>query len=123
MNAYVRGSRTINKVKLSVIDSVFNEFLSVIFRFIQSNDVRHSKMFKNFKIIFSAVSMFWLPRCLCVPIYRTHKCDEFARDNPIEISVLNLLIVFVLSWVKVFKAVPSKQCSDLQALKAVIDLK
>jgi len=54
-------------------------------------------------------------------VYRPHKSHKFARHNPIEVSILNLLVVFVLPDVEIFVVVPSLLDSKLETLEAVLN--
>jgi hypothetical protein len=67
----------------------------------------HSEMLENFKVIFRGVPMLRFTRWLVISINRTHKSDKLPRNNPVEITILYLLIVFVLSRIKILEAVPS----------------
>lgn len=83
----------------------------------------HSKMLENFQVILGAVSMLWLPRWLMITIYRSHKGYKLPWNDPVEVTILDLLVILILSGIEIFKAVPSKLCRDLQPLQAVIYLK
>ena len=98
-----------------MINSVFDKFLTIILIwFVESDYMRHSKMTKYFKVIFWCISMLGFPCHLLGIIDWTHKCDELPWNNPVEITIFNLLIVFVLSWIEVLKAIPAKLIRNLQ---------
>ena len=105
-----------------MIDASFCKFASVIFCLIQACNVRHSKMFEHFKIVLCGVPVLWLARWLMVSVYRTHKGYKLAWNDPVQVSIFDLFIVFILSGVEVLEAVPSELCRNLQALKAMIYL-
>lgn len=66
-----------------------------------------------------------LVRVLAVPVLRVavlnwaHEGHELARDDPVEVSVLNTLIVLVLLHVERAEVVPSEAHSILKSLQAV----
>jgi hypothetical protein len=41
-----------------------------------------------------------------VAVNRPHKSNEFAGDNPVEIAILDLFVMFILSGVELIKLVP-----------------
>lgn len=41
-----------------------------------------------------------------VTVDRPHKSNEFAGNNPVEIAILDLFVVFILSGVELIKIVP-----------------
>jgi hypothetical protein len=105
-----------------VIDASFCKFASVVFCLIQAYNVRHSKMFEHFQIVLCGVPVLWLARRLMVSVYRTHKGYKLAWNDPVQVSIFYLFIVFILSRVEILKAVPSELCGNLQALEAMIYL-
>lgn len=48
-----------------------------------------------------------------------HECHELAGDDPVEITVLELLVVLVLLIVEIFEAIPSELHGELETLPAV----
>lgn len=67
--------------------------------------------------------MLGLPWDLILVVYGTHKGDELSRDDPVEVSVFYLFIVFVLSRVEILEAVPAELVGYLKAFQTVINLK
>lgn len=51
--------------------------------------------------------------------YRSHKSNKFTRYNPIEISVLNSLVVLVLLDIKRPKVIPAKPDGVFQPLQTM----
>lgn len=76
----------------------------------------HSKVLENLDVIFWAISSLWLS---WRRVNRAHKCDELVWDDPIEITIFNLLVIFVLFVVEVSKAVPAKPYSKFKSLQTV----
>lgn len=48
-----------------------------------------------------------------------HECYELARDNPVEVSVLDLFVVFVLAGIELVIVVPAELEPLLEALQTV----
>jgi len=106
-----------------VIDPVLDKFLTIILiGLVEPDDVRHSKVAKNFKIIFWCISMLGFPWHLLRVVNWTHKCDELPWNNPIQVPVLDLLIVLIFPWVKILEAVPSQLIRYFEALQTMINL-
>lgn len=55
-----------------------------------------------------------------ITVNRSHKGDKLARDNPVEVTILNLLIMLILSSVKFIKIIPLHFDTELETLKAVL---
>ena len=75
------------------------------------------KMFKNLEIIFRIV-----PFRFSFIINWSHKGYKFSRDNPIKISILYLFIVFVLSWIELFKVIPTMLNCNFESFKTMKNL-
>jgi len=56
---------------------------------------------------------------LFVFIDRSHKSHELARNDPVKITILNFLIMFILLNIKSIKVVPSFLNSEFKSLKAL----
>ena len=67
----------------------------------------HSKMLENFKVILGGVPMLRFPRWLVILVNWTHKSDKLPWNDPVEVTILNLFIVFILSRIKILEAIPS----------------
>ena len=53
--------------------------------------------------------------CLLDATAGPHKGDEFAWNDPIQVSILNALIVLVLQMIESGEIVPAKPHCDIQA--------
>ena len=67
----------------------------------------HSKMLENFKVILCGIPMLRFARWLVILVNWTHKCDKLPWNDPVEVTILNLFIVFILSRIKILEAIPS----------------
>ena len=104
--------------------SIFNELLSIILaRLIESDDVSDAKVPEHLYVVLRVVAVFLIgsePRQSLID--RPHKSDEFPWDNPIQISILHFLVIFILLRVKIFEAVPAELHCYLQPLEALNNL-
>ena len=55
-------------------------------------------------------------------IDRAHECEEFARNDPVKITVLNLLVMLVLLNVELAEVVPVLLNCKLKTFETVLDL-
>lgn len=97
-----------------MINSILNELLSVILiRLVQSDYVCNSKVTEYFEVILWGIPVLWLARYLLSIVYGAHEGNKLSRDNPVQVTILNLFVVFILSRVKILKTVPAKLVRDL----------
>jgi len=87
-----------------VIDPIPGEFRLIVLRIIQTYDTRHTKMTKNLQIVFWCIPMSILT---LVRVNRSHKSYKLVGNNPVEISILHLLIVLILFVIKCVQIVPA----------------
>jgi len=99
-----------------VIDPIPGEFRLIVLRIIQTYDTRHTKMTKNLQIVFWCIPMSILT---LVRVNRSHKSYKLVGNNPVEISILHLLIVLILFVIKCVQIVPSMAYRLLQPLQTV----
>ena len=106
-----------------MINPILNELFSVILiGLIQSDDVCDSKVTEYFEVILRSIPVFWLARYLLSVVYGTHEGNKLPWDDPVQVTILNLFIVLILSWVKILEAVPTQLARYLETFQAVIDL-
>ena len=99
-----------------MIDPIPGEFRLIVLRIIQTYDTRHTKMTKNLQIVFWCIPMSILT---LVRVNRSHKSYKLVGNNPVEISILHLLIVLILFVIKRVQIVPSMTDRLLQSLQTV----
>ena len=58
----VRGRASINKEEVSVVDSVPNELLSLVFGFVQSDNMGYAEMLEHLEIILGSIASFRVAR-------------------------------------------------------------
>ena len=99
-----------------MLDAVCDEFSAVVFSLVQAYDFLDVPFLENITVLFrcKARSLSWL-----ASIKRTHKCGELARDDPIYISIVNSLVVFILLDIESFEVVPLESDAMLKTLKTM----
>ena len=85
-------------------DSSPCEFLFVILCFIESDYSCYIKVLEHLQIVLGCIASSIIP---AGTVDRTHKSNKLVRDDPIQIAILNLLVVLILFVVELTKIVPS----------------
>ena len=101
-----------------MIDAVAHKFLAIILGLIESNDARHVEMLEDLQVVLRRVAA---PLELTNIIKWAHEGNKFVRDNPVEVAVLDFLIVFVLLVVKLAEIVPAEFNRELETLQAMLN--
>ena len=101
-----------------MIDAIADELIFVVLRFIKSNDSRHIEMLENLEIVFRGVSS---PLKLANVVERSHEGNELVWDNPVEVSIFDLLVVLILLIIEFTELVPAESNCVFKALQAVQD--
>ena len=96
--------------------AIFKEVLFVIFLFIQPNNSLHAKFLEYLNILFRMMS---IPLIGISLLNRTHECHEFSWNNPINVTILHSLIVFIFFNIECTEVVPFILDCILQALKTL----
>ena len=99
-----------------MIDAISDEFVLIVLGFVESDNTRYIKVFEHLEVVFWRVTS---PLVLADVVERTHEGDELIWDDPVQITVLNFLVVLVLLVVELSELVPSKSNGVLQTLQAV----
>lgn len=112
----VRRRGTVNKEEVCVVDSVAREFGFVVLGLVEADDVVDAKVLEHLDVVLRSVAPLRLP---WQRVDGPHERDELVRDDPVEVSVFDFLVILVLLVVKFSEYVPAKANSKLQALEAV----
>ena len=80
MNYIFWWGRPINEKQISMLNSIFDKFLSIIFGFIQPDNSGHIKMFEDLDVIFGSVSP---PLKFINVIKWPHESYKLAWDDPV----------------------------------------
>jgi len=96
--------------------SLRQKLATIVFCFIQSDNSLYVPFFEDITVLVrsEARSLSWLSS-----INRTHKRGEFSRNNPVDISVLNTLVVLVLLDIESLEIVPLLLDSMFKTLQAM----
>ena len=76
----------------------------VILRLVEPYDSSNFQMLKYFGVAGGGVTIARLLTLITVD--RSHEGDELPRDNPVQITIFNFLIMLILSGVELIKVVP-----------------
>ena len=99
-----------------MFDSSILEVLLLILLLIQTNDSCNIYVFENINIFVWMVS---ISLTMISVLDWSHKCDKLAWNDPVKVSILNSLVVFVLFNVEGPKVIPSESYSIFEALKTM----
>lgn len=114
-----RRSGTVHKYHVIMSDASLLKLSLIILGLVQSYDSRNFQMLKYFGV---AGGRMAVPRLLAlVTVNWSHKGDELAGDNPVEITIFNFFVMFILSGIELIEVVPLLFESKLKTLQAVIN--
>jgi len=77
--------------------------------------MRDSKVLEDLQVIFGRVA----PLVDALGVDWAHEGDELVGNDPVEVSVLDLLVVLVLLVVKIFELVPPVAYCDFEPFQTV----
>ena len=97
-------------------DAIFDKVFPIIFLLIETY---HALDIELLKYLYILLWMMTVPLICISLLYWTHECHEFARDNPIYVTIFNSLIVFIFLHVERAEVVPFILDGILQSLKAL----
>lgn len=101
-----------------MINAIADKFILVIFGFIESDHTCHVEMLENLKIVLGRVASSLEFTNI---VEWAHKRNKFVRYDPVQVTVLDLLIILVLLVVKFPELVPAEANCILETLQAVQD--
>lgn len=108
---------SVDEEQIIVRDAVVGEEDLVVLLFVEPDHPVHADVLEDINVLLGMVAV----SVLGVPLLdRTHECHELAWDDPVEVSVLHLLIVLVLLHVESLEVVPPEFDAILHALQAVV---
>jgi len=85
-------------------DATLFKLSLVILGLVQSYDSRNFQMLKYFGVAGSRMAVTRL--LALVTVDWSHKGDELPGDNPVEITIFNFFVMFILSGIELIKVVP-----------------
>lgn len=99
-------------------DAVSNKLLSIVLCLVESNNSCDVKVLEHLEVVFWCISS----PLICIHIVeRSHESYKLAWNNPIKITIFNLLVVFVFFVVEFFEIVPTQFDGEFESLEAVFD--
>ena len=101
-----------------MVDALLRESFTVILVIVQSNYSSHIQVLEDVHIAGSCMAVS--VNCISL-INWTHEGHELAWNNPVEVSVLNFLVVLVLLGVESLEVIPAAAYAFLESFKAVKD--
>ena len=104
-----------------LLRNLWNEesHLSFVELVVQPHHLSHPKLLEDGSVV------LWCQRAVALVVARfiawTGKCDKSSGNNPVQIAILNSLIVFILFVVEVRVGVPSQPHRAFEARQTVLD--
>ena len=99
-----------------MVDVLVSEIAAIILNLVQSDDSAHSNVLENLSIL---VWVMTIPMVSISGLDRSHESNKLARNNPIEITVLDTFIILIFFDVECSEIIPSELDGILETLKAV----
>ena len=87
-----------------MVYSFLKEAVAIILCFIKTDYLSYVEVLEDVDIAGSgvAIAMHGVPH-----VNWSHEGDELARDDPVEVAVLDLLVMLVLPCIKCLEVIPS----------------
>ena len=98
-----------------MVDAVLRELGAIVLCFVQANHVGHPEMPKHLQVVFRLVAST-IGSDL---VNGTHEGDELVWDDPVQVSVLDLLVVLILFVVELAEVVPAVPDCYFETFEAV----
>jgi hypothetical protein len=117
VNNILWWNRTVHENKILVIDFIFGKRIFIVFWVIKSNNFSHFEMVENVYIAGGTMPVGTLSWSA---VNRAHKSHKLARNDPVEVTIFDSLVVFIFFDTKFVRIVPTLSDSKLEALKAVL---
>lgn len=103
------GHRPVNEVKVGVADTIICEASFIVQVFVESYDVLDANLLENGNVVLRSESVF-------KPVVPgSHECSKLGRDDPIDVSVFDLLVVLVFLDIEGPEIVPITLYRELEA--------
>ena len=99
-----------------MINAFGQEGRAIILGFVESDNTRYIKMFEHLEVVLGGVAP---PLVFADVVEWAHERYEFIRYDPVQVTVLDFLVVFVLLVVEFPELVPSQANGVLQSLQAM----
>lgn len=115
---FITWRAAINKEKIQMAYTQSNKTLSVVLFIVESDNFGHIPFSENVNVLFrrEAYSTSWFSGG-----YWPHESNKLAWNDPIQVSLVHSLMLFVLFYVEVPEVVPAVLDSELEAAQAMQD--
>ena len=110
-------SRAVCEHHVFVVDVLCEEGGAIVFGLVQTDNFGDIEVLENVDVRGSCVSISVNRITL---VYWSHESKEFAWNDPVQVTILNLFVVFVFASVECLEVVPSLVDSKLKSLEAVL---
>ena len=101
-----------------MLDAAVGERTRIVFGVVKSNDFRHIQVLENVYIAAGGVPIGLL--LARNSVHRAHKSEELARNDPVEVTILDLLVVLILFDIELGEVVPLLLERKLETLQTVL---
>ena len=112
----IRRVGAIDEEEIVVADALLDEALLVVLGLIQSDDPADSDVLEDVAVLVGVVTVSVLS---VSRLNRTHESHELAGNDPIKVTILDSLVVFVLLNIEGLEVIPSEFDGVLKTLEAV----
>jgi len=116
---FIRRARTIQEIEIGVVDTILDESLFIVLFIVKSNDSGDSELLEDRDIIFRSESS--VAFSISGLIRRATESNEFAWNDPVQITIFNLFIELVVSEVEILDVKEFELDAVLQTSEAVQD--
>lgn len=107
---------TIDKEQVVMSNIFVSEESLVVFLFVQSDDPLDAELLEDLDVL---VRMVAIPLVLVPLLDGAHERHELSRNNPVEIAILNSLVLLILFDVEGLEFVPPELDGILETLEAL----
>lgn len=114
----VRRCASIREDHVLMVDSLLKEAVAIIFCFIEADYLGYVQVLEDVDVAGSCVPV---PMNRVPLVYRPHKSQELAWDDPVQVTVFDLFVVFVLPGIECLKVVPAELDGLLESFQAMKD--
>jgi (2Fe-2S) ferredoxin len=118
VNDVLRRGRSVDEDHVLVVDTLLSEAIRVILWIVESDYLADLKVLKDINVRSGGVAVAML---LVALVNWTHEGHKLAGNDPVEISVLHLLVMLVLLDIESLEVVPAMFEGFLEALQTVED--
>ena len=106
----------VDEVKVRMIYPISDKFIFVVLGLVESDYTRYVEVLEDLQVVFGSVTP---PLVFADVVEWAHERYEFIRYDPVQVTVLDFLVVFVLLVVEFPELVPSQSNGVLQSLQTM----